>query len=110
MPAIGQIRSKGPRSPYLALSLRLDPSVIAAMLVDLGETGSAKHAPDFSVSVVTADLIDAWLRMMRLVDRPNEVTMLAPMIEREILFRVLQGPQGNMLRQIASPRSVARRD
>jgi transcriptional regulator GlxA family with amidase domain len=39
--------------------------------------------------------------MMRLVDRPSEVTMLAPMIEREILFRVLQGPQGNLLRQIA---------
>jgi AraC-like DNA-binding protein len=101
VPAIGQIRSEGPGSPYLALSLTLDPSVIATMLVDLGETGSVKHAPDFSVSAVTPELIDAWLRMMRLVDRPNEVTMLAPMIEREILFRVLQGPQGNILRQIA---------
>jgi transcriptional regulator GlxA family with amidase domain len=38
---------------------------------------------------------------VRLIDRPKEVAMLAPMIEREILFRVLQGPQGDMLRQIA---------
>lgn len=43
----------------------------------------------------------ACLRMTRLIDRPEESAVLAPMIEREILFRVLQGPQGNMLRQIA---------
>lgn len=43
--------------------------------------------------------------MMRLVDRPQEAALLAPMIEREILFRVLQGPQGDMLRQIARPDS-----
>jgi len=39
--------------------------------------------------------------MMRLVDRPDEIALLAQMIEREILFRVLQGPHGNVLRQIA---------
>jgi transcriptional regulator GlxA family with amidase domain len=48
-------------------------------------------------------MIDAWLRMMRLMDRHDEVSTLAPMIEREILFRVLQGPLGNMLRDIARP-------
>ncbi|WP_349306283.1 helix-turn-helix domain-containing protein [Pseudomonas sp. GX19020] len=39
--------------------------------------------------------------MMRLIDRPAEVEILAPLIEKEILFRILQGPQGDMLRQIA---------
>lgn len=102
MPAIGQIYSEGPGAPYLALSLKLDPSVIAAMLVDSGEKDQAKSGTDFAVSDATPELIDAWLRLMRLVDRPNEVAVLAPMIEREILFRVLQGPQGHLLRQIAS--------
>ncbi|MDF2810927.1 MAG: rhaS 5, partial [Microvirga sp.] len=100
IPAIGQIRSEKSGSPYLALSLTLDPAVIAAMLAD-HDQASLQQAPDFLVSAATPELIDAWLRMMRLVDRPDETAILAPMIEREILFRVLQGPQGDMLRQIA---------
>lgn len=69
--------------------------------MDHPELGSTDQAPGFSVSPVTPELIDACLRMMRLIDRPEESAVLAPMIEREILFRVLQGPQGDMLRQIA---------
>lgn len=101
VPAIGQVRSERPGSPYLALSLTLDPAVIAAMLVDLGGSCAVRGDPGFSVSLATPELIEAWLRMMRLVARPDEVAILAPMIEREILFRVLQGPQGDTLRQIA---------
>jgi len=100
VPAIGQIRSDAPASPYLALSLTLDPAVIATLLADNDRPGR-EQAPDFLVTSATPELIDAWLRMMRLVDRPDEAAMLAPLIEREILFRVLQGPQGAMLRQIA---------
>ncbi|MHA6684779.1 AraC family transcriptional regulator [Mesorhizobium sp. A556] len=101
IPAIGQIRSERSGRPYLALSLTLDPAVIAAMLADHNQASSQQQAPDFLVSAATPELVDAWLRMMRLVDRPDETAMLAPMFEREILFRVLQGPQGDMLRQIA---------
>jgi transcriptional regulator GlxA family with amidase domain len=76
--------------------------VIAAMLADLGDTAAPQGAPTFSVCAAPSELIDAWLRLMRLIDRPAaEVAMLAPMIEREILFRVLQGPQGDVLRQIS---------
>jgi len=101
VPALGQIRPEKPDAPYLALSLTLDPAVIATLLADLGDTDSTSHGPSFLVSPSTPELVDAWLRMMRLVDRPSEVAMLAPMIEREILFRVLQGPQGAVLRQMA---------
>lgn len=48
-------------------------------------------------------MIDAWLRMMRLMDHPYEAAILAPMIEREILFRALQGPLGGILRDVARP-------
>lgn len=105
VPAIGQVRSKKPGSPYLAISLALDPLVVASTLSDLPEPGSSEQAPGFSVSAATPELIDAWLRMMRLVDHPDDAAVLAPMIEREILFRVLQGPQGDMLRQIAHAES-----
>lgn len=101
VPAIGQIQSERAGLPYLALSLTLDPTIVAAMLAELHEPRLAKRASEFSVSAATPELIDAWVRLIRLADRPNEVAMLAPMIEREILFRVLQGPQGDLLRQIA---------
>jgi AraC-like DNA-binding protein len=106
VPALGQISSTKICSPYLALSLTLEPAVIASMLADLDSVStSGQSVPGFTVSDATSDLIDAWLRMMRLIDRPKEIAMLAPMIEREILFRVLQGPQGDMLRQIARAES-----
>lgn len=104
LPVIGQVCTESrdhPDSPYLALSLTLDAAVISTLLSDLCDTRLAQGASGFSVTAATPELIDAWLRMMRLVDRPQEAALLAPMIEREILFRALQGPHGNMLRQIA---------
>jgi transcriptional regulator GlxA family with amidase domain len=55
----------------------------------------------FGVGAVTPDLLDAWLRLLRLLDAPADVPVLAPLFEREILYRLLQGPQGAVLRQIA---------
>lgn len=106
VPALGQISSTKICSPYLALSLTLEPAVIASMLAEVDNASTpGQSVPSFSVSDATPDLLDAWLRMLRLIDRPKEIAMLAPMIEREILFRVLQGPQGDMLRQIARAES-----
>lgn len=98
LPAIGQVNSDDAGNPFLAVSLALDSSVIASVLG--GDVGACNETPDFVVSTAGPDHIDAWLRMLRLLDRPDEIAMLAPMIEREILFRVSQGPQGDMLRQI----------
>jgi AraC-like DNA-binding protein len=101
LPAIGQIGADGPGNPYLALSLTLDPAVVASMLTDLNDDGATRRDPGFAVATASPELIDAWLRLIRLSGRPDEIAMLAPMIEREILFRVLQGPHGATLRQIA---------
>jgi AraC-like DNA-binding protein len=102
MPATGEIHGVGPGEPYLAVSLILDPAAIAAMLAEI-QTDSATPPPSgFSVSAAGPEMIDAWLRLMRLIDRPQETAILAPMIEREILFRTLIGPQGDKLREIAS--------
>jgi len=102
VPATGGIEPEGPGQPYLAVSLTLNPSAIAAMMAEMGTANAALPATGFSVSPATPELIDAWLRLLRLIDRPQEAAMLAPMIEREILFRILLGPQGDRLREIAS--------
>lgn len=110
LPAIGTVRPSASGEPYLAVALTLQPSVVANLLADLPEiTHSERGEQGFSVAAVTPDLLDAWLRMLRLMERPADIPALAPAYEREILYRVLQGPHGAMLRDIATPDSTAAR-
>lgn len=104
LPAVGAVHPADDGAPYLAVSLTLEPAIVAALLADLPKpAGGELHGSGFSVAPVTPELLDAWLRMLALMDRPGEIAALAPAYEREILFRVLQGPLGWMLRDIASP-------
>ena len=103
IPATGQIRSNGPGMPYLAISLTLDIGIIASLLDEHIQGVASPSSVCFSGVQASSEVIDAWLRMARLIDRPHEVAILAPMIEREILFRVLQGPLGGFLREVARP-------
>ncbi|WP_232073593.1 AraC family transcriptional regulator [Variovorax sp. RA8] len=103
VPATGQIRPGGPGLPYLAISLTLDPEVIASLTVGDGTRNEQANTVCFSPVQAPVEMIDAWLRMLRLGDRPHEIAALAPMVEREILFRALQGPLGDQLREIARP-------
>jgi len=104
LPAVGSVHPSDKGEPYLALSLTLQPSIVANLLADLPKpAGGALYSPGFSVAPMTPELLDAWLRMLRLMGHPDEIAALAPAYEREILFRVLQGPLGWMLRDIATP-------
>jgi len=104
LPAIGSVHPAATGEPYLAVSLTLDPAIAAALIQDAApQTGGMQPGSGFSVAPVNRELLDAWVRMLRLIDRPDEIPVLAPAYEREILFRVLQGPLGWMLRDIASP-------
>jgi len=58
-----------------------------------------------AVNPLDDDLLDPLLRLLRLLDRPRDIPVLAPLIEREILYRLLCGPRGEMLRQLALPSS-----
>jgi hypothetical protein len=55
----------------------------------------------YDVSPLDVDLLDAVVRLVRLLDSPAEAHVLAPLIKREIIYRLLIGAQGNRLRQIA---------
>lgn len=114
LPAVGAVWPASTGEPYLAVALTLEPGILAALLQDLPETATNKKpaersAAGFSVAEVTSELMGAWVRMLRLMDRPSDIAALAPAYEREILYRVLQGPHGGMLRDIASPDSAMAR-
>src|SRR5690606_37067694 len=104
LPAVGTVHPAPTGEPYLAISLTLDPTVLSALLADLPKP-VARHEsdPGFSVAAVTPERMDAWVRMLRLMGNPDAIAALAPAYEREILFRVLLGPNGWMLREIAAP-------
>lgn len=107
LPAAGVVRPDEHGAPYLAVSLTLDAEVIAGLLYDLADLPDPltreQENKAFSVAAVTTELLDAWVRMLRLMQRPQDIPALAPAYEREILYRVLQGPMGWMLREIVSP-------
>jgi AraC-like DNA-binding protein len=104
LPAVGSVHPSEDGEPYLAVSLTLEPATVASLLADLPKpAGGELYSSGFSVAPISAELLDAWVRMLRLMDRSNEIAALAPAYEREILFRVLQGPLGWMLRDIATP-------
>ena len=81
----------------------LDPAVIATVLADEIKPGEGHGDLRFTPVQAPAELLDAWLRMLRLMDRPAEAAVLAPLVEREIVFRILQGPLRDTLVQMARP-------
>jgi AraC-like DNA-binding protein len=100
VPATGCVIEATPTAPYVGLSLALDADMLAQLIAEApsredGETRS------FAVSPVTSDLLEPCLRLLRLLDTPADIAVLAPMLQREIFYRLLQGPQGLALRQIA---------
>jgi AraC-like DNA-binding protein len=102
LPACGCVVMASPQAPYLSVSLGLHREGLAALIAELPpgarpEAGSA----GFGVSAVTPQLLEPCLRLLRLLDAPADIPVLAPMLEREILYRLLQGPQGGLLRQVA---------
>jgi AraC-like DNA-binding protein len=109
LPAVGAVHPSASGAPYLAVSLTLDPAVIATLLSDLPPPGPQAAGASFSVAAVTPELLDAWVRMLRLMDRPGDIPALAPAYEREILYRVLQGPHAALLRDIATPSTTLAR-
>lgn len=103
LPVTGQVIEATPRAPYLAVSLRLDPAAIAALAIDVPAPPAALAASQAGLGIgrLTADLQEPLLRLLRLLDAPRDIRVLAPPAERELLYRLLQGPHGARIRQLA---------
>ena len=112
VPVVGQVVDATPENPYLSFRLNLDPALISALILEAGLTEDAgRDAPGagLSVSRVTPELLDAVMRLLRLLDNPRDLAVLGPLAEREILYRLLQGPDAARLRQIAQADSKLQR-
>ncbi|SEN04247.1 AraC-type DNA-binding protein [Sphingomonas gellani] len=100
LPACGWVVEASAAKPYVAVSIRLNRESLSALVPDVAG-GAEGDTAGFAVSAVTPDLLDACSRLLSLLDTPEDVPVLGPMHEREVLYRLLRGPQGGVLRQIA---------
>jgi AraC-like DNA-binding protein len=104
LPVIGHTTHATVDEPALGLGMTLQPSAIASLLLEapanLATPPDRPPPPGIGVADASADLLDALLRMVRLLDNPDDRPILAASIEREILWRLLRGPLGATARQI----------
>jgi AraC-like DNA-binding protein len=99
LPVTGHFLGPTPRTPALGMGLELRPAVIAELLLE-APAGQATAGPAIATGDVDAELLDAVTRLVRLLDHPADAPVLAPLVEREILWRLLTGPYGGLVRQI----------
>jgi AraC-like DNA-binding protein len=104
LPVTGHYTEASRERPALGFGLVLEPSAVAELLLqappgDLPRAGGGTPSA-LAVSDAPAELIDAAVRMLRLFDRPRDIPVLAPMIKREILWRLITGQQGAAVRQL----------
>jgi AraC-like DNA-binding protein len=103
LPAMGQVLEASVERPFLGLRLDLDLEEIARLLLELGNRGSAADAADRGLFAARMDepLLDAVLRLVKLLDEPADIPVLAPAVLREIYYRVLRGELGQRLVDLA---------
>ncbi|MEG4276387.1 AraC family transcriptional regulator [Microcoleus sp. MON1_C1] len=103
LPIASRILEATQEKPYLGLRLDLDPTLVGSVMVEAGYPSAQREASvkAIDVSPLDTNLLDATVRFVRLLDSPVEAHVLAPLIKREIIYRLLMGSQGDRLRQIA---------
>jgi AraC-like DNA-binding protein len=111
LPVAAQVVEASRDRPYLSLCLDLDPSLITSVMLEAA--GPSPHADlnlnAMDVSPLDEGLLDAVVRLTRLLDSPAEFQVLAPLAIREIIYRLLMGEQGGRLRYIAETGGRTRR-
>ncbi|MEZ4707233.1 MAG: AraC family transcriptional regulator [Caldilineaceae bacterium] len=111
LPYVSQVVEGSPARPYLSLRLNLEPTLVSAVMVQAGHVPprSEANVRATNVSPLDASLLDAVVRLVRLVDTPADAPILLPLITREIVYRLLMGNQGDRLRFMTAQRGHSHR-
>jgi AraC-like DNA-binding protein len=112
LPVTSKVIEASPGQPYLGLGMAIDPERLKEVLARIS-LSPATVAPDamrgVAVNLAPPELLDAALRLLRLLDRPQDIAAMAPLLEQEILYRLLTGPFGPRLLQIATAETPSNR-
>jgi len=105
LPLVGQVLDASKKHPYLSLLLELDPTLVSSVITEAGDIAPQNDAnvKAINVSSLDADLLDAVLRLVGLLDKPSEAPFLAPMITKEIIYRLwIDGQRDRLLHIVNS--------
>ncbi|ROM76885.1 AraC family transcriptional regulator [Pseudomonas brassicacearum] len=105
LPLAGQVVEASPERPYLCVRLDIDPAQICRLIADASAIGvpPPKTGRGLFLDRIDSPLLDAVLRLLRLLDSPDDIATLAPLAQQEIFYRLLRGTQGQRLQEIAIP-------
>ncbi|MCL8297975.1 AraC family transcriptional regulator [Pseudomonas mosselii] len=111
LPITGALLEASPENPCLGLRLDIDPAQISQLIAESGPILVPGQASGRGLFVEKSDpqLLDTLLRLVRLLDSPRDIAVLAPLVRRELMYRVLRGPQGWRLCEIALSSSQTHR-
>jgi AraC-like DNA-binding protein len=108
VPTVSQITRASVAAPYVSLALELDAAVIADLAVQMRAVPTADHAP-VRIEPTDAEVADAALRLMRLLDRPESVPVLSTQLVRELHYWLLAGRHGAAIRRLGWPEAHVQR-
>ncbi|MGW1188035.1 AraC family transcriptional regulator [Streptomyces sp. NPDC002559] len=104
LPISGQFTRADPEQPALGVGLVLEPPVVAELLLQAGPGDTPRTGGGAPSGIIVSDapaaLLDAVVRLLRLLDEPRDRAVLAPLVTREILWRLVTGDQGATVRQL----------
>ena len=99
LPFTSQVTEASAKRPYLGIELSLDPGLVAGLLLDVPDRAGG-HGRSISIASIGTSVMEPLERLVALLDVPADLAVLAPQTERELCYRLLQGPLGGTLRQI----------
>jgi AraC-like DNA-binding protein len=110
LPLVGQIVEATREKPLLGLSIHIDFAEIGSLILEAGlpEQSDPYHQRGLFVSPLDEDLLDAVIRLARLLKTPAHIPIIAPLVRREIFYKLLLSEQGGLLRRMAAENSQAR--
>lgn len=102
VPVRAEIITASKTHPYAAMIVNIDPAVVAELLLEHPTQGMGAEVTSEALAVhpLSSDLIDPLERLLGLAKRPGDIPVLAPMIQREITWQLLNGPQAGLLCQV----------
>lgn len=104
LPVVSYVTQATITEPYLGLRLDLDANLIVQIATEMNTSRICKGGPLRAMSVIALDdrILDALTRLIRLLNEPNKIPFIAPLIQREIIIRLLDGEHGPMLQHLAT--------
>lgn len=104
LPIVSRVVEASEKLPYLAMALRLQMPIVRELLSldEIQVSASPSDSPAMGTGESTVEFLSACCRLLDLLNSPHDIPFLSGLIEREIIYRILRGPEGARLRAIAT--------